>query len=220
MRSGRPGGPFIYLRDEGHPRPAAWVAWLLIVGYVFALAVYAFTFGHYLANAIGAPVAIARLSGVGILAVFVAVHLRRVATSGLTEDIVVVTKLAVLGGIALVGLAAFSPTRLSPLNDQGALGIFLGATVIFVAYAGFELLSYDYDDIAEPRRTLPRALYLSVAVVVLVYVAVTLAAQMRCPMRRSRPRRRSRSHSPASRLWAASASGRPRWAPCSPPTRQ
>ena len=183
LRAGRAGGPFIYLRDEGHTRPAAWVAWLLILGYVFALAVYAFTFGHYLANVIGAPATVARLSGVGILAVFVAVNLRGVATSGLTEDIVVVTKLAVLGGVALIGLAAFSPTRLSPLDNQGTLGIFLGAAVIFVAYEGFELLPYDYDDIAEPRRTLPRALYLSVAVVVLVYVAVTLAAQMLLPDR-------------------------------------
>ena len=49
VRSGRSGGPFTYLRDEGHPDAAAWVAWLLIAGYVFALAVYAFTFGHYLA---------------------------------------------------------------------------------------------------------------------------------------------------------------------------
>ncbi len=183
LRAGRAGGPFIYLRDEGHTRPAAWVAWLLILGYVFALAVYAFTFGHYLANVVGAPVPVARLSGVGILAVFVAVNLRGVATSGLTEDIVVVTKLAVLGGVALIGLAAFSPTRLSPLDNQGTLGIFLGAAVIFVAYEGFELLPYDYDDIAEPRRTLPRALYLSVAVVVLVYVAVTLGAQMLLPDR-------------------------------------
>ncbi len=178
LRSGRAGGPFTYLRDEGHTRPAAWVAWLLIVGYVFALAVYAFTFGHYLANVVGAPVLVARLAGAGVLGVFVAVNLRGVAASGLTEDVIVLTKLAVLAGVSLIGLGMFSPARLSPLDNQGLSGVFLGAAVIFVAYEGFELLPYDYDDIADPRRTLPRALYLSVAVVVVVYVAVTLASQM------------------------------------------
>ncbi len=178
VHSGRAGGPFAYLREEGHPRPAAWVAWLLILGYVFALAVYAFTFGHYLAHVLGAPVFVARAGGVAVLGLFVAINLRGVATSGLTEDLVVFTKLAVLGGISLIGLAAFSPARLTPLDNKGILGVFLGAAVIFVAYEGFELLPYDYDDISRPRRTLPRALYLSVAVVVLVYVAVTLAAQM------------------------------------------
>ncbi len=181
LRAGRAGGPFIYLRDEGHTRPAAWVAWLLIVGYVFALAVYAFTFGHYLANILGAPIIVARLSGIAVLAVFVAVNLRGVATSGRTEDVIVLTKLIVLAGIALIGASMFSSNRLSPLDNQGLLGVFLGAGVIFVAYEGFELLPYDYDDIAEPRRTLPRALYLSVAVVIAVYVAVTVASQMLLP---------------------------------------
>jgi amino acid transporter len=178
LHAGRPGGPFTYLREEGHTQAAAWVAWLLIVGYVFALAVYAFTFGHYLANVLGASLLVARASGVGILALFVAVNLRGVTTSGLTEDIVVLTKLAVLTGIAVIGIGMFEPSRLDPLDNQGLPGVFLGAAVIFVAYEGFELVPYDYDDIRQPRRTVPRALYASVIVVTLVYVAVTLAAQM------------------------------------------
>ncbi len=178
LHSGRSGGPFAYLREEGHPESAAWVAWLLILGYVFALAVYAFTFGHYLANALGAPENVARLASVGVLAAFVGVNLRGVAASGLTEDLVVAVKLLVLAGIAVVGLAAFGTGRLAPLDNKGIGGVFLGASVIFVAYEGFELLPYDYEDIENPRRTLPRALYISVAVVVAVYVAVTLASQM------------------------------------------
>jgi len=182
LHSGRAGGPFAYLREEGHPGPAAWVAWMLIVGYVFALAVYAFTFGHYASHLLsGDSALVARLAGVGVLAAFIAVNVRGVTASGLTEDVVVAVKLAVLGGIAVVGLAMLSPSRLEPLDNEGLAGVFLGAAVIFVAYEGFELLPYDYDDLDRPRRTLPRALYLSVAVVVLVYVAVTLASQMLLP---------------------------------------
>ncbi|MGA8219504.1 MAG: APC family permease [Solirubrobacterales bacterium] len=183
LRSGRSGGPFTYLRDEGHPRAAAWIAWLLIAGYVFALAVYAFTFGHYLANVLGAPAPVSRLSGLAVLALFVAINLRGVTASGLTEDIVVLTKLVVLGGIAAIGLGMFSSGRLTPLDNEGVSGVFLGAAVIFVAYEGFELLPYDYGDIDAPRRTLPRALYLSVAAVTLIYVAVTVGSQMVLPDR-------------------------------------
>ncbi len=178
IHSGRSGGPFTYLREEGHPEAAAWIGWLLIAGYIFALAVYAFTFGHYVAHAVGAPATVARLAGVAVLAAFVGINLRGVATSGLTEDLVVAVKLAVLGGVSLVGLASLSAERLAPLDNRGLLGVFLGASLIFVAYEGFELLPYDYDDIESPRRTLPRALYLSVGIVALVYVAVTIASQM------------------------------------------
>lgn len=178
---GRSGGPFTYLRTAGHPRAGAWIAWLLIVGYMFALAVYAFTFGHYLANALGAPATVARLASIAILALFVSINLRGVVTSGLVEDAVVFAKLAILGGIATIGLGEFSGSRLAPLDDEGLLGIFLGAGVIFVAYEGFELLPYDYEDIDRPKRTLPRALYFSVAAVALTYVLVTLGSQMLVP---------------------------------------
>jgi len=183
IHADRSGGPFAFLRQEGHAAAAAWVAWLLIAGYAFALAVYAFTFGHYLAHALDAPAAVARICGVAVLAAFVAVNLRGVTASGLTEDAVVGVKLAVLGGIAAIGLGMASADRITPLADQGTLGLFLGASLIFVAYEGFELLPYDYEDIARPRVNLPRALYLSVAIVTLVYVAVTLAAQMLVPDR-------------------------------------
>ncbi len=178
VRSGRSGGPFTYLREEGHPTTAAWIGWLLVAGYVFALAVYAFTFGHYLANVIGAPADVARIASIAVLAAFAAINLRGVAASGLTEDAVVAAKLLVLGTIALVGLASFDPGRLAPLDDQGLSGLILGAAVIFVAYEGFELIPYDYDDIEDPRSTLPRAMYLAVALVMVVYVVVTLGSQM------------------------------------------
>ena len=53
---------------------------------------------------LGAPAAVADLASVAVLAAFVAVNVRGVTTSGLVEDVVVVTKLAVLGGIAAIGL--------------------------------------------------------------------------------------------------------------------
>ena len=60
----------------------------------------------------------------------------------------------------------------------GSAGVFLGAASIFVAYEGFELLSFDYEDLENPARTLPRALYLSVGTVAAVYLIVTVGSQM------------------------------------------
>jgi hypothetical protein len=128
-------------------------------------------------------VAVSRLFSVAILTLFVVVNLRGVTASGRSEDFVVAVKLLVLGGISLVGIGMLSAQRLSPLDDRGLLGVLLGASLIFVAYEGFELLPYDYDDLDRPRHTLPRALYISVALVALVYVAVTLASQMLVPDR-------------------------------------
>ncbi len=178
LRAGRSGGPFLYLHDAGSTELGALTAWLLILGYVVALAVYAFTFGHYLAHILDAPDTVARIASVGVLVVFFGVNLRGVSASALTEDAVVFTKLLVLCSIAAVGVWQFSAHRLAPLANHGFAGLAVGAASIFVAYEGFELLPYDYDDLEDPRRTLPRALYLSVLVVIALYVLVTLGSQM------------------------------------------
>ncbi len=178
LRAGRSGGPFVYLDDAGSTELGALTSWLLILGYVVALAVYAFTFGQYFASALGAPDAAARVASVGVLVLFFGINLRGVSASALTENAVVFVKLIVLCGIAAIGVWHFSAHRLVPLADHGISGLLLGTALIFVAYEGFELLVYDYDDIEDPRRTLPRAMYLSVIVVVAVYIVVTLGSQM------------------------------------------
>jgi amino acid transporter len=177
-RAGTSGGPYAYLRAAGHPQLAALTSWFLVLGYVLALAVYAFTFGHYVEALLGGGEAVARLASLVVLAVFWGLNTRGVGASSITEDLVVLVKLVVLAGIAGIGLLAWTPGRLTPLADAGYAGLFVGSAAIFVAYEGFELLSYDYDDIEDPDRTLPWALYLSVLVVIAVYVIVTLGSQM------------------------------------------
>jgi amino acid transporter len=177
-RAGRSGGPFGHLREQGHGQLAGVLLWLLVFGYMVAMAVYAFTFGRYAADALSAPLWVARSFTVAVVALFFAVNLRGVRVSSLTEDLVVLVKLLVLAGIALVGLAQFSSARLSPLADSGVTGLFLGAATVFFAYEGFELICYDRDDMHDPVHTLPRSLYLSVVTVATVYIGVTLGAQM------------------------------------------
>jgi amino acid transporter len=45
-----------------------------------------------------------------------------------------------------------------------------------MAYEGFQLLTYDYEDIRDAERILPRATVSAVIVVILVYVVVTLGS--------------------------------------------
>lgn len=177
-RVGRSGGPFDALREEGHTQLGGWLLWLLIFGYMVAMAVYSFTFGRYAANAVGGGLWVARVFSIGVVVAFLVVNLRGVRLSSLTEDAIVATKLLVLGGIAVIGIAQFSADRLTPVLDRGVGGLFLGAATVFFAYEGFELITYDRDDMIDPVRTMRRALYVSVAIVAMIYIGVTIGAQM------------------------------------------
>jgi amino acid transporter len=177
-RSGRSGGPFDHLRERGHPQLAGLLLWLLVFGYMVAMAVYSFTFGRYAANALDAGTTVARALSVGVIVAFLGINMKGVRVSSLTEDLVVLTKLVILVGVAVLGILQFDSGRLAPLAESGVGGVFLGAATIFFAYEGFELICYDRGDMENPARTLPRSLYLSVAIVATVYIAVTIGSQM------------------------------------------
>jgi hypothetical protein len=62
--------------------------------------------------------------------------------------------------------------------DAGVSAALFGSVSVFMAYEGFQLLTYDYDDIDAPGKTLPRAVLSAIIVVITVYVIVALGTTM------------------------------------------
>ncbi|MCP2519113.1 amino acid permease [SCandidatus Aminicenantes bacterium Aminicenantia_JdfR_composite] len=52
--------------------------------------------------------------------------------------------------------------------------MFFSAGVFFLAYKGFGLIANAAEDVRDPKRTLSKTLYLSIAVVIIIYVDVSL----------------------------------------------
>jgi amino acid transporter len=173
------GGAFIFLREINADGFAGSLSWVLLVGYVLTNAVYAFTFGQYLGHVAGLGPWFARAAAVAIMAVFIGVNLRGVGEAGGVEVFLVWFKLVVLVGLAGWGLAKWNPSMLSHGVETAGVGAaFFGAASVFMAYEGFQLLAYDYEDIENPRTTLPRAVLSAIVVVTVVYVVVALGTAM------------------------------------------
>ena len=176
---GEGGGAFTFLREINAEGFAGSLSWVLIVGYVLTNAVYAFTFGQYLGYVMGLGPWFPRMAGVAIVALFIGLNLRGVGETGGVEVFLVWFKLVVLVGLAGWGLAQWDPLMLSQsVPDAGIGAALLGAASVFMAYEGFQLLTYDYKDIDNPQKTLPRAVLSAIAVVIVVYVIVALGTVM------------------------------------------
>ena len=176
------GGAFEYLRRVEYPRVAGNLSWVLLVGYVLTMAVYAFTFGHYVGEVAGLAPWLVRALAAAIVAVLMGVNLLGVGQTSWLEIVTVWGKLVVLIALAAFGLWMWHPENLARSGETAGLGGNLlgavgGAGAIFMAYEGFQLLSYDYNEIANPKRTLRIGTYSAIVAVIVIYVVVTLGAQ-------------------------------------------
>jgi len=180
------GGAFTFVEhttDNVHI--AGFVGWVLVVGYVGVMAMYAFAFGAYSLTAARAivgielPQLLRPLISVFIVAAFVGLNLSGVRETGLFEDIAVYLKILILLSLAALGIAFYkgNPVAVDFFN-KGQLSPITGFAIIFVSYEGFQLLVYDYEDIENVERTLPIGMYVSIVIAVLIYVAVSFMATL------------------------------------------
>jgi amino acid transporter len=176
---GEGGGAFTFLREINAKGFAGSLSWVLIVGYVLTNAVYAFTFGQYLGNVMDLGPWFPRVTGVAIMSIFIVLNLRGVGEAGGVEVFLVWFKLVALIGLASLGLAHWEPGLLSRGVPEAGIGTALfGAASVFMAYEGFQLLTYDYEDIEKPEQILPRTVLSAIIVVVIVYIMVAVGTAM------------------------------------------
>jgi amino acid transporter len=174
------GGAFLFLSEINHKGLAGSLAWVLILGYVLTISIYAFTFGHYVANVLELGTWFPRVLALAVIAVLALTNLRGVGNSSKVEIITVWGKLFVLLGLSVFGLIQWDTAQLSSgfeITKPWSAAI-VGAATIFMAYEGFQLLSYDYEDIQNPQKTLPKATIAAVISVIVVYIMVTFGATM------------------------------------------
>ncbi len=173
------GGSFTYLEHAFNSRNIAGIGgWLLLVGYVGTMALYAYTFGVYGAAMLGGQTSqpMHHLLESLILLTFLGVNLYGVKASGTSELLIVTIKVLILGLFAIIGLFYAKPDHLTPFFNQGGLGVLMGAALIFVAYEGFELIPNAVKEMENPARNLKRGIIGSIVITVAIYVLVSLVA--------------------------------------------
>ena len=173
------GGSFTYLeRAFASPNIAGLGGWLLLVGYIGTMGLYAYTFGVYGAALLGSEAmpAMHHLLESLVLLVFLSINLYGVKETGMAELIIVTAKVLILALFAIIGLTTVQADHLLPLFDKGVGGVLMGAALIFVAYEGFELIPNSVNEMKDPGRNLRRGIFLSVIITIAIYILVALVA--------------------------------------------
>ncbi|MFC7068010.1 APC family permease [Halobaculum lipolyticum] len=159
---------------------AGMVGWTLLFGYVGAIAMYAYAFGSFAVALTPGGVAAAVPLGEALLrpaysvlavALFVGLNVLGARATGTSEEVLVVAKVAVLLAFGALGVW-FGARQGSMEYGFDTLGsvtpVVMATAVSFVSFQGWQLLMYDQESIRNVETNLPRAIYASILITILV----------------------------------------------------
>jgi len=154
------------------PRPLAFfTGWFFWIGNTLACAMYAMIFALTVRTYFWPQGSIVLLSLLTTL-VFTAINLWGMSEAVKLITIMNLVELAVLVGVALLGIAHVEPANLRPLAPMGYAPFLPAMALIYVSYVGFELITVAAEEIIDPGKVIPRAILVTLAVGTSIYVLV------------------------------------------------
>ncbi|MFD6183173.1 amino acid permease [Streptomyces goshikiensis] len=170
----------------------AWICgWCLVLEYAVSVAAVAVGWGQYLnelldgtigitvPEAVSAPLGdggFINLPALVVVLLSMVFLMRGAKESATVNSIMVAVKIVTLLlfiGIGVMGIKAGNYTPLAPL---GVTGISAAASTLFFSYIGFDAASTAGEEAKNPKKDLPRAIMLSLAIVTALYVLVAFVA--------------------------------------------
>lgn len=173
------GGTYVYGRNRLGEWPGFIAGWGFVTGKTASCAAMALTFGHYVAPEFATPLAVAAvvvLTGVNLLGI--------TRTALLTRILLVM----VLATLAFVAAAAILGPHAAPDGATGAAGAAAGgwgvlpaAGLMFFAFAGYARIATLGEEVKDPTRTIPRAIFAALAAAFVIYLGMALLLQWHLP---------------------------------------
>jgi amino acid transporter len=150
------------------------------LGWIIAMALYCAGFAGYIRALLPweTPEWSGKLIGIGLIVAVVFVNMMGSKLVGRSELFVVTIELAILAMFAVLGLMKSDPGRFADNGDHNWLGILFAAGLLYVTYEGFGVVTNSADDMKNPAKELPRAMFVALGIVVVVYVLISAIVVM------------------------------------------
>ena len=184
------GGGYLWVK-QGLPGANSFLAgWMSWFAHAVAGSLYALGFGAYFELMLGGfHISIFGLSGpllhklLGVLVAlaFIYINYRGAAETGAVGNIVTLSKLGIILLFGASGLWAIVThpeymTKFVPFAPNGFGGVLAAMGLTYIAFEGYEIIAQAGEEVVNPRRNIPRAIFWSLAIVIPVYLLVALAS--------------------------------------------
>ncbi len=184
------GGGYLWVK-EGLPKwngfLSGWMSWF---AHAVACSLYALGFGAYFEHVLGEFAIVMphwgflspqKILAAGTAILFAYVNFKGASETGKIGNLVTITKIIILlifigFGLELILRKGDWQTTFSPFLPNGFGGVFKSMGLTFIAFQGFEVIAQSSEEIKNPRKNIPRAVFLSLIIVVPIYILVAITA--------------------------------------------
>ncbi|CAG0878935.1 unnamed protein product, partial [Darwinula stevensoni] len=181
----RSGGDYAYIQEAFGDLPAFLKLWVeVIIIRPSIQAVLALTFAEYVTKPVfpscDPPISAVRLLAAGCLCLLTYVNCRSVRYAMRIQDIFTAAKIGALVVIIVTGMVELGRGNVEYLEDPFAgkidtenvsLALYYG----LFAYAGWNFLNIVTEELQEPHKNIPRAIWISLPLVTAIYILTNLA---------------------------------------------
>ena len=150
------------------------IGWLTAITSIIVGATVALGFAGYVIQFVNVPITISAILLLVVLSVVSFVGIKHSAWMNTVFALVTIAGLII---IIFLGFTFESDTPVDYFDaPQGIGGIILAFVLIFFAFIGFEDIANVAEEVKKPKKTLPRAIILSVIISGIIYILVSLSA--------------------------------------------
>lgn len=175
-RSGIDNSAYSYLSKVLSPVWEFITMWAFFISTITAVAFMLISFGEYIDFFL--PSISSGLVTIIALIFLVAINLRSVLSIGKAEVFLVSFKMLILFIFVLFGIYKFNVSYLIPFFPSGVEPFVSSAAMLYSSYLGFSVVTNMSGVVKNPQKTIPRALILSIVIVIVIYIGVTVSLLM------------------------------------------
>lgn len=183
------GGGYLWVKEGLGGTQGFLAGWMSWFAHAVACSLYGLGFGRFAVEIISlwnpAVHEISQPLTLVIMAVIVVlfgyINFRGASETGLVGNIVTIAKVIILGIFIVIGIRAIMlKPDLNVFTDNflanGLPGVFVAMGLTFIAFEGYEIIAQSGEEVKDPKNNIPKAIFISIAVVVVIYVLVAVVA--------------------------------------------
>jgi amino acid transporter/nucleotide-binding universal stress UspA family protein len=185
------GGGYLWVKEAlggANGFLAGWMSWF---AHAVAGSLYALAFGRFFAELwntlgglpFGMTVGEMSLGMTGaVILVFTYVNYHGASETGTVGNIVTLTKVSILGLFVFFGVIAMAHTAAwhtrftTGFMPNGVAGVLQAMGLTFIAFEGYEIIAQSGEEVVNPRRNIPRAIFIAILIAVVIYLLVGATA--------------------------------------------